>query len=388
MSTETPPPCRRRSTARASRPAASGGARAARAPADRSSWRSRSQSSLVWLIAVQPALRTLREAPAELDRLDQQMQQMQLAARRDAGPARCLAGAAAQASDALRAATARLGEQRQARRSRATARSSPSPASGRRPARLARRGAQRRPRAAGRSAAASRPPPATAARSPSASGAPRDPPQAQPPALGADRRRHGWSESTLAEQAWARRAAPRCAGPIAGVLFGLVVGLVLFAPAAWLAKRGGLGHRPAAGARRCARHDLVRQRRAGPHRRRRQPRRELPARPPRVDRCRRGSTACELRGAPGLLHQRHAETADPPGLRPHRRAMRCCPARPTGSASGRAPGSAASARRGTRCSSAARVRLASPGFTIEQVAGPLAARRQASTSSSRPYRRV
>jgi len=46
----------------------------------------------------------------------------------------------------------------------------------------------------------------------------------------------GWSESTLAEQAWEieRGAAVRWA--IAGVLFGLVIGLVLFAPAAWLAK--------------------------------------------------------------------------------------------------------------------------------------------------------
>ena len=31
---------------------------------------------LVWLILIQPALRILREAPLELDRLDQQMQQM------------------------------------------------------------------------------------------------------------------------------------------------------------------------------------------------------------------------------------------------------------------------------------------------------------------------
>ena len=35
---------------------------------------------VVWLIAVQPELRTLRETPAELDRLDTQWQQMQLAA--------------------------------------------------------------------------------------------------------------------------------------------------------------------------------------------------------------------------------------------------------------------------------------------------------------------
>jgi general secretion pathway protein N len=46
----------------------------------------------------------------------------------------------------------------------------------------------------------------------------------------------GWSESTLAEQAWveARGAAGRWA--IAGVIFGALFGLVLFAPAAWLAQ--------------------------------------------------------------------------------------------------------------------------------------------------------
>ncbi len=46
----------------------------------------------------------------------------------------------------------------------------------------------------------------------------------------------GWSESTLAEQAWEveRGAAVRWA--VAGALFGILVGLVLFAPAAWLAK--------------------------------------------------------------------------------------------------------------------------------------------------------
>lgn len=45
----------------------------------------------------------------------------------------------------------------------------------------------------------------------------------------------GWSESTLAEQAWEveRGAAVRWA--IAGGVFGLLVGLILFAPAAWLA---------------------------------------------------------------------------------------------------------------------------------------------------------
>ncbi len=65
---------------------------------------------VVWLTLLQPALRTLREAPIDLDRLDQQMQQMQLAASemqtlRAASPV-----PAEQAATALRAATAQLGE--------------------------------------------------------------------------------------------------------------------------------------------------------------------------------------------------------------------------------------------------------------------------------------
>jgi general secretion pathway protein M len=65
---------------------------------------------LVWLTLLQPALRTLRQAPIDLDRLDQQMQQMQLAA----GEMQTLRAAspvpAEQAATALRAATAQLGE--------------------------------------------------------------------------------------------------------------------------------------------------------------------------------------------------------------------------------------------------------------------------------------
>ena len=64
---------------------------------------------LVWLTLIQPALRILREAPLELDRLDQQMQQMQLAA----GEMQALRAASPvpteQATTALRAATAQLG---------------------------------------------------------------------------------------------------------------------------------------------------------------------------------------------------------------------------------------------------------------------------------------
>lgn len=64
----------------------------------------------VWLAMVEPAWRTLRAAPAALDQLDAELQEMQ----RLAAEVRELRGtapvSAAQASDALKAATARLGE--------------------------------------------------------------------------------------------------------------------------------------------------------------------------------------------------------------------------------------------------------------------------------------
>ena len=64
---------------------------------------------LVWLIAVQPALRTLRETPTELDRLDSQWQQMQLAALESASLRSASPVPPAQATEALRSATERLG---------------------------------------------------------------------------------------------------------------------------------------------------------------------------------------------------------------------------------------------------------------------------------------
>jgi general secretion pathway protein M len=67
--------------------------------------------ALVWLVAIQPAWHTLRSAPAELDALEAQWQQMQ----RLAGESRELRTAApvpqAQSAAALRAATERLGAQ-------------------------------------------------------------------------------------------------------------------------------------------------------------------------------------------------------------------------------------------------------------------------------------
>ena len=66
--------------------------------------------ALVWMIAIAPALRTLRETPPQLDALDIQLQSMQ----RMATEARDLRGAApvptSQAMQSLRSATDRLGD--------------------------------------------------------------------------------------------------------------------------------------------------------------------------------------------------------------------------------------------------------------------------------------
>lgn len=65
---------------------------------------------LVWLVLVQPAWRTAREAPARLEQLDRQLQQLQTTAAevrvlRNATPVSSM-----QANAALKAATDRLGE--------------------------------------------------------------------------------------------------------------------------------------------------------------------------------------------------------------------------------------------------------------------------------------
>lgn len=65
---------------------------------------------LVWLVLVQPAWRTLLEAPARLDQLDRQLQQIQGAAA-EVRTLRAVAPVSApQANAALKAATDRLGE--------------------------------------------------------------------------------------------------------------------------------------------------------------------------------------------------------------------------------------------------------------------------------------
>lgn len=66
---------------------------------------------LIWAVAIQPALQTLAKAPAELDRLEVQLQEM----NRMMGESRDLRGIApvsvTQAMASLRSATDRLGQQ-------------------------------------------------------------------------------------------------------------------------------------------------------------------------------------------------------------------------------------------------------------------------------------
>lgn len=65
---------------------------------------------LAWLVLVQPALRTLREAPARIDALDAELQQMQRLAAESQGLRGVAAVPQAQAAAALKAATDRLGD--------------------------------------------------------------------------------------------------------------------------------------------------------------------------------------------------------------------------------------------------------------------------------------
>jgi len=65
---------------------------------------------LAWLLLLQPALRTVREAPAKLDRLDTQLQEMQRLAAESRELRNATPLSAAQSAIALKAATDRLGE--------------------------------------------------------------------------------------------------------------------------------------------------------------------------------------------------------------------------------------------------------------------------------------
>jgi len=65
---------------------------------------------IAWLLFVQPALRTLREAPARIDALDAQLQHTQRLAAESQGLRGVAAVSPAQAAAALKAATDRLGD--------------------------------------------------------------------------------------------------------------------------------------------------------------------------------------------------------------------------------------------------------------------------------------
>lgn len=65
---------------------------------------------IVWLLFVQPAWRTLRETPAQLDALDAQLQQMQRLAAESQGLRGVAAVTQVQAAAALKSATDRLGD--------------------------------------------------------------------------------------------------------------------------------------------------------------------------------------------------------------------------------------------------------------------------------------
>lgn len=66
--------------------------------------------ALVWLLFLQPAWRTVREAPPKLDQLDAQLQHMQRLAAEGRELRNATPVPVAQAAEALKAATDRLGE--------------------------------------------------------------------------------------------------------------------------------------------------------------------------------------------------------------------------------------------------------------------------------------
>lgn len=66
-------------------------------------------SFAIWSVLVQPALRSVREAPAQLDRLEAQYQQMQRVATQSGTLRGATRVSPVQAGQALRAATERLG---------------------------------------------------------------------------------------------------------------------------------------------------------------------------------------------------------------------------------------------------------------------------------------
>ena len=360
---------------------------AARAPADRRRRRSRSRVLVVWLIAVaagaaDPARDAGRARPAR-----RAMAADAAGRARERGPALGLAGAAG------------AGRRGAARRDRAARRQGQDRAPGRPRrahlhrravrglAQLARRGAQRGARAADRSAAAQGRGRLQRLDLDHPGGQPRDP---QESAIASSGRRRspstGWSESTLAEQAWveARGAAVRWAVAGAHRRRARRPGRCSRRPS-WLASAIASATDGRARPRRRARHGLVRQRRRRARRRPGQPRRQLAARPARVD---AGAALVRrrARGAPRLLPQRHdADRRSGPASAAS--ARRCVPphrlGRPVAERLARRPRHAlehAAARR-QRPPALARRRRSSRS----RAAGASTA---ASTSTSRAYRRA
>ena len=66
--------------------------------------------ALVWMLGVQPALRTLRDAPAQIAQLEAQLQEMQILAAESKTLRAAAPIAQAQAAAAIREAAARLGD--------------------------------------------------------------------------------------------------------------------------------------------------------------------------------------------------------------------------------------------------------------------------------------
>jgi general secretion pathway protein M len=65
---------------------------------------------LLWIVLIQPAWRTVRDAPAAIDKLDSQLQELQSLANEVRELRATAPVSPAQAGDALTAATSRLGE--------------------------------------------------------------------------------------------------------------------------------------------------------------------------------------------------------------------------------------------------------------------------------------
>ncbi len=265
---------------------------------------------VVWLIAVQPALRTLRETPAQLEAADAQLQEMQ-ALGIEARELRTLPPVpAAQATQALQAATDHLGAGARLTLSGDRAVLTLTGIDSAALRAWLGEARKRRARTAGGSAASARP---QGLHRHHRAGAERIRPMK--PFFGS--RAALAQEAHAGEARWHSQASAARYWALAGALLGLLIALVAFAPASWLAQ----GLASASGGRllvnRHPRQHLVGQRPARARRRRQQPRRRQPARPPALDHGPAGPGPAAP-GQPGLLHQRGVATAHQARLQPAR----------------------------------------------------------------------